>query len=91
MESLKPFPLLMKFIIERSAKLFPKQEIVDRDFMYTYHDAYERMCKLANVLQDLGVQTGDKVATLAWNTHRHFELYWTAPCMGARPLLNSGS
>lgn len=83
MESLKPFPLLMKFIIERSAKLFPKQEIVDRDFMYTYHDAYERMCKLANVLQDLGVQTGDKVATLAWNTHRHFELYWSVPCMGA--------
>jgi fatty-acyl-CoA synthase len=73
----------MKFILERSARLFPKQEIVDRNFRYTYHDAYERMCSLANAMEDLGVKMGDKVATLAWNTHKHFELYWTVPCMGA--------
>jgi fatty-acyl-CoA synthase len=79
----KPFPLLMKFLLERSFKLFPKQDIVDRDFRYTYHDAYERMCKLANAIEDLKVEIGDKVATLAWNTHRHFELYWTVPCMGS--------
>ncbi len=80
---MKPFPLLMKFILERSAKLFSKQEIVDRSFRYTYYDAYKRMCKLANAIKDLGVEEGDRVATLAWNTHRHFELYWTVPCMGA--------
>lgn len=83
MDGARPFPLLMKFILERSARLFSKQEIVDQDFRYTYHDAYERMCSLANAIEGLEVKTGDKVATLAWNTHRHFELYWTVPCMGA--------
>lgn len=83
MERVRPFPLLMKFILERTTRVFPKQEIVDRDLRYTYHDAYERMCSLANAIEDLEVKSGDKVATLAWNTHRHFELYWTVPCMGA--------
>ncbi len=82
MENGKPFPLLMKFILERSARLFPKQEIVNQDFEYTYHDAYERMCSLANAIEGLDIEVGNKIATLAWNTHRHFELYWTVPCMG---------
>lgn len=77
------FPLLMKFILERSAQLFGKQELADRDFKYTYRDAYERMGCLANALKNLDVEMGDRVATLGWNTHRHFELYWTIPCTGA--------
>lgn len=83
MEDVRPFPLLMKFMLERSAGIFPKQEIVNRDFRYTYHDAYVRVCRLANAIKGLGVREGDKVATLAWNTYRHFELYWSVPCMGA--------
>jgi fatty-acyl-CoA synthase len=83
LEHVRPFPLLMKFLLERSAKLFSKQEIVNKDFRYTYHDAYERMCRLAHAVKGLGIGKGDKVATLAWNTHKHFELYWTVPCVGA--------
>jgi len=83
MEDVRPFPLLMKFILERSAGIFPNQEIVNRDFRYTYHDAYVRVSRLANALKGLGVREGDKVATLEWNTYRHFELYWAVPCMGA--------
>lgn len=83
MEDVRPFPLLMKFMLERSSRLFSKQEIVNRDFRYTYHDAYERMCSLANAIKGLEVEMRDKVATLAWNTHRYFELYWTVPCVGA--------
>lgn len=75
----------MKFVLERSARLFLKQEMVDRDFRYICHDAYERMCSLANAIEDLEAEMGDNVATLAWNTHRRFELYWTAPCTGAVP------
>ncbi len=73
----------MKFLLERSARLFSKQELVDRDFRYTYQDSYRRMRCIANALENLGIGVGDRVATLAWNTHRHFELYWTIPCMGA--------
>lgn len=77
------FPLLMKFILKRAARVFSEREIVSRDFTYTYYEAYERICFLANAIQELEVKMGDKVATLAWNTHRHFELYWAVPCMGA--------
>lgn len=48
------FPLLMKFIMERSFKLFARREVVDRDFRYTYGEAYKRICKPASTLQNLG-------------------------------------
>src|SRR5216117_4122225 len=38
---------------------------------------------LANVLTRLGVQPGDRVATMAWNNYRHLELYYAIPCIGA--------
>ncbi|MCB1664488.1 MAG: long-chain-fatty-acid--CoA ligase [Pseudomonadales bacterium] len=50
---------------------------------YTYADALTRSKQLANALQSLGVQIGDRVATLAWNTHRHFEIYYAVSGMGA--------
>ncbi len=42
-----------------------------------------RSRRLARVLQGLGVQMGDRVATLAWNGHRHLELYYAVSGMGA--------
>ncbi|MBI1744605.1 AMP-binding protein [Candidatus Acetothermia bacterium] len=73
--------------LERSRRLFPKKEIVSRGlggkYRYTYHEFYERVCRLANVLEKLGIRQGDRVGTFAWNSHRHLELYFAAPCMGA--------
>jgi len=43
---------------------------------YSYTDALTRTKKLAEALQELGVQPGDRVATLAFNSYRHFELYY---------------
>ena len=34
-------------------------------------------------LEALGVEPGDRVATFAWNTQRHLELYLAVPCIGA--------
>lgn len=80
-------PLLIKTMLERSHKLFPKKEIfsrgLDRDFRYTYGDFYKRVCMLANVMEQLGINQGDKVGTFAWNTHRHMELYFAITCSGA--------
>lgn len=50
---------------------------------YTYSDAFRRIRKLANALSDAAVKPGDRVATLAWNDHRHLELYYAIPCSGA--------
>jgi acyl-CoA synthetase (AMP-forming)/AMP-acid ligase II len=50
---------------------------------YSYMDAYRRVSKLANALKRLGMHPGDRVATLAWNGYRHFELYYAISGMGA--------
>ncbi len=50
---------------------------------YTYREAHGRTRRLANALTRLGVQPGDRVGTLAWNGHRHFELYFAVSGMGA--------
>jgi fatty-acyl-CoA synthase len=81
------YPLTLTHLLERSAKLFPTQEIASRmpDGMhrYTYHDLHARVHALAHVLERLGVKPGDRVASLCWNSHRHLELYFAVPCFGA--------
>lgn len=80
-------PLTMRSIVERAYRFFPKKEIVTRTenglFRYTYRDFYERVVRLGNALARLGIQKGDRVATFAWNHHRHLEAYFAIPCMGA--------
>ena len=81
------YPLLLKTILYRANDLFPEKEIVsqcnNRDFRYNYADFFQRTCRLANALKELGVKKGDKVGTFAWNTHRHMELYFAIACSGA--------
>jgi fatty-acyl-CoA synthase len=81
------YPLTLRPIMERAAKLYPKRELSTRTgpsmFRYTYADFYARVNQLAAALKRLGVGQGDRVATLAWNSHRHLELYFGIPCMGA--------
>lgn len=81
------YPLTLRNILERPNDLFPDKEIYSKtaadDFRYTYGAYYARVRRLANVLSRLGVRRGDRVGTLAWNHHRHLELYMAVPCMGA--------
>ncbi len=49
----------------------------------TYAAELERSERAANALQRLGVKAGDRVASLAWNTHRHFELFYAVTGIGA--------
>ena len=50
---------------------------------YTYKEAFGRTRQLANALAAAGVTEGDRIATLAWNDYRHFELYYAISCSGA--------
>ncbi len=75
-------------LIQFSARYHANTEIVTRTVegpvhRYTYGDAYKRVQQLAHALQGLGVGLGDRVATMAWNTHRHFELYYAISGIGA--------
>ncbi|MCL6516479.1 long-chain fatty acid--CoA ligase [Alicyclobacillus sp.] len=78
------FPLLLKTVLYRAVTVFPEQEIVSRDFSgmhrYTYRDLDQRVRRLANALESLGVGPGERVASFAWNNHRHLELYFAVPC-----------
>lgn len=49
---------------------------------YSYGEAFRRARKLANGLATLGIQFGDRIATIAWNDYRHFEIYYGASCSG---------
>ena len=79
--------LTLQTMLERARTLHGKREIVSRTpvgiHRYTYADYVRRVDRLASALRRLGVQSGDRVATFAWNSYRHFEIYFAAPCMGA--------
>jgi len=81
------YPLLLRTLLLRGARYFPNKEIVSvfpgEVFRYTYADYYRRTCQLAHALAALGIKKGDRVASLALNNHRHLELYFGVPCMGA--------
>ncbi|MGE0030875.1 MAG: long-chain-fatty-acid--CoA ligase [Steroidobacteraceae bacterium] len=49
----------------------------------TLADVFRRARQLANALIKAGVKPGDRIATLAWNDHRHLELYYAVSCIGA--------
>jgi len=81
-------PLLVSSLIEHAARYHGDVEIVSRlvdgtTHRYGYAEAARRSKQLANALQRLGIQPGDRVGTLAWNTHRHFELYYGVSGIGA--------
>lgn len=81
------WPLTLHHFLDRAARLFPRKEIVTRTatglHRYTYADFHRRVHRLAHALGRLGIGRGDRVATFAWNTYRHLEIYFAAPCMGA--------
>jgi acyl-CoA synthetase (AMP-forming)/AMP-acid ligase II len=81
-------PLRVATIIEHAAKWHSDTEIVSRRpeggmHRYTYAEANHRSKQLAQALLKLGIENGDRVGTLAWNTHRHFELYYGVAGIGA--------
>jgi len=81
-------PLRIIEILTYAAEAFPDQGIVsvreEGDIhRITYPDCLGRVGQLAHALQDLGVRPGDRIATLAWNGYRHFELYYGISGIGA--------
>ncbi|ALW85609.1 long-chain fatty acid--CoA ligase [Hymenobacter sedentarius] len=75
-------------VLEHAAKWHAESEVVSRlpeggIHRYTYAQAHHRSKRLANALLKLGIKDGDRVGTVAWNTHRHFELYFGVAGIGA--------
>jgi fatty-acyl-CoA synthase len=74
-------PLLISNLIEFASRHHHDAEIVSRRVegdlhRYTYRDAARRSRQVANAIERLKLAFSDRVATLAWNGYRHFELYF---------------
>jgi fatty-acyl-CoA synthase len=82
------YQLTLPAILRRAEQLYGYREIVtrrpDKSFhRHTFADFVSRSKKLAVALKKLGLEDGDRVGTLGWNTYQHLEAYFGAPCSGA--------
>ncbi|AKO95601.1 Acyl-CoA synthetase (AMP-forming)/AMP-acid ligase II [Marinovum algicola DG 898] len=81
-------PLQVIELLRYGAEIFPEAGLVSAlceggRHRQSYPETLARTAQLAHGLAGLGIVPGDRVATLAWNTHRHFELYYATAGMGA--------
>ena len=81
-------PLLISSLLVHAERHHGEQEVVSRRtegdiHRYTYRDLAARSRRMANALAKLGVKSGERVATLAWNGYRHMELYYAVSGSGA--------
>jgi fatty-acyl-CoA synthase len=81
------FQLTLPYFLRRAEQLYGYREIVtrrpDRSFhRHTYADFVSRSKKLAVALGNLGLEPGDRVGTLGWNTYQHLEAYFGVPSSG---------
>jgi fatty-acyl-CoA synthase len=79
--------LTLPTLYRRARSEFADRHIVSihngQRHVYTYEEFFRRVDRLAQVLSGLGVRRGDKVGTMAWNHHRHLELYVAVTSVGA--------
>jgi fatty-acyl-CoA synthase len=77
----------IRAIFEHAVRSHPRKQVISRDggamVRFTYTEFAARVAQLAHALRGLGVAPGDRVASFAWNGHRHLELYYAVPMIGA--------
>jgi fatty-acyl-CoA synthase len=80
------YPLTLPLLFHRAERLFGEKTITTLTATgkerTTYADWAQRTRRLAGALDALGISEDGRVATFAWNTARHLELYFASPCSG---------
>lgn len=80
-------PLLVSGLLRHAARWHGTTAVVSRGsagyVRLDWRGVEQRARRLAEALQRMGVHSGDRVATLGWNHHRHLEAYFAIPGMGA--------
>ncbi|MGH9113543.1 MAG: long-chain fatty acid--CoA ligase [Acidimicrobiales bacterium] len=81
---MQDFPLTLTHLHQRAERLFFDKEVVTVTAVgkqrVTYGEWAERTRRLGGVLDQLGISADGRVGTFGWNTARHLELYFAAPC-----------
>ena len=85
---MQDWPLVVPSILEHAQLNHGEREVVSRSVegpihRYTYTDLHARSKRVAKALSKLGIKQGDVIASLAWNTYRHMEVWYGAMGMGA--------
>jgi fatty-acyl-CoA synthase len=85
---MQDWPLRVTTLIDHAARFHGDQEIVTRSIegpitRTTYREVHLRARKIAQALGRFGIKQGDVVATMAWNTARHLEIWYGIMGMGA--------
>jgi len=84
---MQDYELSLQHVLWRVERLHQKKEVVTKReqgvHRMTNGEMVPRINRLAGALKRIGIKPGDRVATLAYNNHRHLELYYAVPCMGA--------
>lgn len=85
---MQDWPLLCHRIIEHAATIHGSQEVVTRSVegpivRTTYRQIHDRALKVSQKLTRDGIKLGDRVATIAWNTARHLEVWYGIMGIGA--------
>ena len=86
--SMMQLPLLISSLLVHAERHHGEQEVVSRRVegdihRTTYRELAARSRRMAKALAGLGVGSGERIATLAWNGHRHLELYYAVSGSGA--------
>ncbi|ODT08559.1 MAG: long-chain fatty acid--CoA ligase [Mesorhizobium sp. SCN 65-20] len=84
---MQEWPLLCHKILDHAATQHPHREVVSRSIegpivRTTYADLRTRALKVAQRLDRDGFKTGERIATLAWNSARHMEAWYGIMGMG---------
>ena len=77
------YPLLLKRVLDYSLMLEPEREIFYRDkFKMNYFELNKRVRRLANVFKSMGIQGGETIAVLDFDSHRYLESFFAIPMTG---------
>ena len=81
------YPLTLPALLRHTDQVHGSREVVSRNsdrslHRYTYRDCLDRARRLGAALRSLRLEEGDRVATFAWNDHRHLEAYFGVPASG---------
>jgi fatty-acyl-CoA synthase len=83
---MQDYPLSITHIFDRAETIHPAKKLVTATFDGVHHADYrtwaERTRRLAGAFDALGLGADARIGTFAWNTQRHLELYFAAPCSG---------
>jgi len=85
---MQDWPLTVDRVLDHAKVNFPNREVVTRSVegpttRTNYASIWRRAKQVTSALRERGVQPGDRVATLGWNTDRHLEAWYGTMGMGA--------